>query len=426
MTHIPRNASFFLLVAGICAAQSPPLLTLDDCIRLATDAPSAVATARQQVIIARYGITAAKANFYPLLSLQSGYLYNTPPSAFQEGFQQRFISLNNTREYITMGQADLLIDSSGRTRAEVARARADQQRAEVGVRISQRDIRRLVTTAYYRLLLARRLVRVTRDAAMEAQRFQELTNTLFGGGEVAQADVIKSSADVAFQLQAVNNAELEAQLANHDLASFWTTDTATDLNIEDLLDVPAPAPPMEETNQPYLQRPELAALDADRSILLADVRRTRADLLPQMRLTYQYGIDATRYNFNDRGQAIIASVSVPIFDWSRTRSTMAQFSTQAEQVQTNRAAAERTFARDYQDALARVRQVHRTLELTQAQVTLSTENLRLARIRYQGGEGLALDVVAAQNQLAQASANQYTAKANYFNARAELEVTAGR
>jgi len=419
------KATLFLLVAGSCLAQTGPLLTLEDCIKLATSAPSSIATARQQVVIARYGIAAARANFYPIISLQTGYLYNTPSTA-TEGFTQRFITLNAPREYITMGQADLLIDSSGRTRAEVARAKADQQRAEAGLRISQRDIRRLVTTAYYRLLLARRLVRVTGDAVAESQRFLTLTTTLFNGGEAAQADVIKAQADLAFQSQALNNAELEAQLANHELASFWTTDTTSELNIEDLLDIPAPEPAPVETSQPFLGRPEFATFDAERAGFLADKRQAKADLLPQMKLTYQYGIDATRYNFADRGQAVIASMSVPIFDWWRARSRMAQFSTQAEQVQTNRAVAERTYSKEYQDALARVRQVYLQLDLTTSQVTLSTENLRLARVRYQGGEGLALDVVAAQNQLSLARTNQYTAKANYFNARAELEVTAGR
>jgi outer membrane protein TolC len=47
-------------------------------------------------------------------------------------------------------------------------------------------------------------------------------------------------------------------------------------------------------------------------------------------------------------------------------------------------------------------------------------------VRYEGGEGLALDVVAAQNQLAQARANLVTTKASYLNARAELEVASGR
>ena len=47
-------------------------------------------------------------------------------------------------------------------------------------------------------------------------------------------------------------------------------------------------------------------------------------------------------------------------------------------------------------------------------------------MRYEGGEGLALDVVAAQNQLAQARTNYYTAVAGYLNAKADLEVATGR
>ena len=87
---------------------------------------------------------------------------------------------------------------------------------------------------------------------------------------------------------------------------------------------------------------------------------------------------------------------------------------------------ERTFSRDYRDALARVEQVYRQIAITQEQVNASDENLRLARLRYEGGEGSALDVVAAQSQAAQARTNFYTARANYMNARADLEVAAGR
>ncbi len=57
---------------------------------------------------------------------------------------------------------------------------------------------------------------------------------------------------------------------------------------------------------------------------------------------------------------------------------------------------------------------------------LSEDNLRLSRVRYEGGEGTALDVVTAQGQLAQARANYFTAKANYLAARVDLEVASGR
>ena len=60
------------------------------------------------------------------------------------------------------------------------------------------------------------------------------------------------------------------------------------------------------------------------------------------------------------------------------------------------------------------------------QVKLFEENLKLSRVRYEGGEGPALDVVVAQSQLQQARANYYGTLFLYTGARADLEVAAGQ
>jgi outer membrane protein TolC len=95
-------------------------------------------------------------------------------------------------------------------------------------------------------------------------------------------------------------------------------------------------------------------------------------------------------------------------------------------VDASRAMAERTLSKEYQGALVRVKQLFAQISLTRQQARLAEDDLRLSRIRYEGGEGLALDVVTAQNQLAQARSNYYTAMANYLNAKADLEVAEGR
>lgn len=91
----------------------------------------------------------------------------------------------------------------------------------------------------------------------------------------------------------------------------------------------------------------------------------------------------------------------------------------------HRQVAERTFSREYQDALSRARMIHGQIATTRTQVQLSEENLRLSRLRYDGGEGSALDVVAAQNQLAQAHTNHYTALVRYLESWADLRVASG-
>ena len=88
--------------------------------------------------------------------------------------------------------------------------------------------------------------------------------------------------------------------------------------------------------------------------------------------------------------------------------------------------SERVFSKEYQNPLTRVRQFFEQISLTLRQSKLAEDDLRLSRIRYEGGEGSALDVVTAQNQPAQARTNYYTTIANYLNARADLEVASGR
>ena len=211
----------------------------------------------------------------------------------------------------------LQIDTSGRLRAGLERARADQDAARAGLGIAGRDLKRTVTASYYRLLLARHLVQVDRDVLAESQSFEKRSRLLAEHGEVAQADVIKAGAEAAFLEQALNAAELEEKLANHDLASFWTTDVDTPLSVVDVLDDKMAPPETVAGGTPFLGRLEFRVFDAQKRGFVADAKRARADLLPQASVLFQYGIDSTRFTFADRGYASFVHLDIPLFDWFR-------------------------------------------------------------------------------------------------------------
>ena len=428
MRHCVQVIIALALWAAAAPAQpgSQPL-TLEDCVRRAQSAQSNVTIARQQAEIARYERIQANANFLPQVSISNLFIYNSPTLVPGNPNPFSFVSLNGVHEYSTIGNVGLELDTSGRLRAQLARAKADQDAAAAGILLSERDLRRAVAASFYRVALARRLIQVARDNLTEAQSFEQRNRLLVENQEVAQADLVKASAQVAFFEQAVNAAELEAKLANHELASFWTQDVDTTISITETLEEPMPVPKASTAPaSPFLRRPEFRLFDAQRRGLLADARRARADLFPQLSLVQQYGFDATRYSFAERGYATFVHLNVPVFDWFRARSASRQFTLQAEQVDTNRQIAERIFSKEYRDALARVDLVYSQIGIAERQVKLSEDNLRLSRVRYEGGEGTALDVVAAQSQLAQARANYFSAKANYLNARVDLEVAEGR
>ena len=236
MRHILLMAASLLAALVPCATAQPPsqTLTLQDCIRLAESVPSPVSIARQERDIAARDVTQARAGFLPQSRLINGFTYNSPLLYNREAVS--FLPLNGIREYATMFSVNQEFDTSGRLRADMARARVAQEIASTSVALTQRDLRRAVTTAYYRALLTRRITRIIKDALTESRSFEGRAKLLFQGGEAAQADVVKASAQAAFLQQAVNAAELEANLASQELASFWTRDVASPLALADLLE----------------------------------------------------------------------------------------------------------------------------------------------------------------------------------------------
>ncbi len=417
----------FLVASVMCAPaqQASQVLTLQDCIRLAEAAPSTVSIAEREQEIAARDISQARAGYLPQSHLANGFTYNSPLLYNREVFSH--LPLNGIREYAMLLSVNQEVDTSGRLRAQMSRARISREIASTGITLARRDLKRAVTASYYQALLTRRIVRIAQEALLEGQGFEKRTSLLFDGGEVAQADLVKASAQAAFLQQAVNAAQLDQKLAEQELASFWTADVARPLALADVLDDAPPAPDGAATQSaPFLKRPEFSLFDAQQRGFQADARRARADLLPQLGVAFQYGIDSTAVVIRDRGYAAFLNLTIPIFDWNRARSAMQQARLKEQQTEQTRAMSERAFSKEYQNALARVRQLFEQIPLTQRQAKLAEDDLRLSRIRYEGGEGSALDVVTAQNQVAQARTNQYATIANYLNAKADLEVAAGR
>jgi outer membrane protein TolC len=428
------NDIVILLIASAVQAfpqTTASRLSLEDCIRLAQSAQSSISIARQESEIADYGVNRARSAFLPQAQINNAFTYNSPQLHNREEFS--FVALNGIREYNMQLTAVQDLDVSGKLRAELARARADRDAAAATLNLNQRDLKRAVSVSFYRLLLARHLVQCAKDALEEGQEFANRTQLLFDKGEASRADVVKASSEVAFLEQNLNGAQLDAEIANHDLASYWTDTVSEELILEDALALP---PPTLESmlgteggstiSHPYLNRPEFRLLDAQKRGFFADSRQAHANLLPQASIVFQYGIDSMHVRIADRGYAAFVSLDIPVFDWFRTQNLSRQSRLKAKQVESTREVAIRTYSKEYEDALSRVKSLIQQVSVAENQAKLSEENLSMSRIRYEGGEGTALEVVTAQNQLAQARSNYYSALAGCWNAKTDLEVATGQ
>lgn len=419
--------SFFAFVLFILPADSetgPAQLTLARCIELARSAPSAVQRARQQLQSAEFGVRGARANFLPQISIANGFTYNSP--LLYDRNQFSFIALNGVREYTSVADTSLELDSSGRLRAIYDRARADRAIAQTDVTISDRDLQQGVSRAYYHVLLARKLLTSAEENQAAAHDFETKVRQLVDGGEASRADLAQASVESALLDQTAASMKIEAERANHELASYWTTDVSTPLDLAEDLDQPPPPVPEAPGDQSYLRRPEFRIFSAEIAGFRADARQARSRMLPQINLDFQYGIDSLQATGRNRGYAGSVHLDIPVFDFLRAHNEQRQFQSLAQQAQTDQSIGKRIFSKEYQDALSEVTGIYPEIAVTERRVADARENLRLSRLRFEGGEGPALDVVTAESALVQAEIDFYTARANYLNALTALKVASGQ
>lgn len=421
-----RLASGVLLCAALLPGQAAGPLTLEECQRRALQAASPATQARRELQIASAGRAVARAAFLPQSAFASSLLYNSPSRA--DASLQSYVAWNGIREYTALAGVFQELDTSGRLRAAWSRARQQEAAATAALAVAERDLKRAVAASYYRLLLSRRLAAALESAFNEAESFERRIRQMAAAGEAARADVVKAAAQTASLRQALEAARLSVSLSNQDLASFWTEDVAQQLEIEDVFESPdltVPDAP-EDSGRPFMRRPEIRLFDAQRHGFLDEARMARAALLPQLRWTYSFGLDANRVAWRERGWAATAELSFPLFDWFQARNTARQARLRAAQVEEVRQAASRQFSREYQSALASLRSLRDQLDLLRTALELAGEDLKLSRIRFEGGEGSALDVVTTQRQAVDLRMNYYSALAAFFNAKRDLEVASGQ
>lgn len=382
-----RNWWFGFVLLFLCceACWAQLRLTLDDCLRLAFSSRSEVDIARQEVAALEQGVREATADLLPQSRLTNAYIYNSPLR--DAGNQFSFISLNGVRQYTSQYTLVQEVDLSGRLRAGLSRARSDRAAASARVRLAERDLKLAVQRAYYEVLRSQHQLEALQQFLLEAEAFERRALALEKGGEVARADVMRARVQVAGAALAVENARLELGIAENELLSFWTSDMQTRPALEDVFTKPLPSPDDLFRQVSYSGRPEFAFLNARRLSFEAEARRARANLFPQPALIFQYGLDSLRFTGHDRGFATFVSLNIPVFDWGRALAGERRAKRQAEKVVTERAIADRRFARELANVRAALRARFDQVSTAGDQVKSATESLRLAELRYAGGEG---------------------------------------
>jgi len=411
-------------------------ITLADALDRAEKNDAPYSQALTDAKIAKEDRVQMRAAGLPSLGLQTSTLLDQGNGKIATG---RYVTQDGVHVYrqwavlhqeVSLATLAMVGDRKGAALEALARAKAE---------IARRGLQVTVTKDYYALIVSQRKFATAQDSVREADRFLSMTRDQEQQGQAAHSEVIKAQIQLHQQQAALQEAQLQMEDARLTLAVLLFPTMTENFSVVDDLDQSPSLPAFNDAREMAArENPDLrVAIDAVRASNL-DVTAARSALLPSISADPVYGIEANHYAFRsvaaeypevgpvpNMGYFATFTLNVPVWDWGALRSKLRQAEYRRQQARMDLTSAQRMAVSGLYSSYNEAQTARREEESLRQAADLAGESLRLTNLRYQAGQALALEVVDAQNTLAQARNTYDDAQARYRLALAQLQTLTG-
>ena len=424
-------------------AQAPLVITLPDALARAKQYGTQIQSANLNVLLAKEDRVQAKAATLPSLNAFNQFIY-TEGNGTPSGVYVANDGVHIYNEQAVVHEEVLSLVRHG----EIRRAMAAEAVAKAKVEVAQRGLNSTVVQDYYTILAAQRRFVNAQTSLREAGQFLDITQKQEKGGEVAHADVVKAQITLQQRQRDLQDAQLNIEKARIALGVLIFPDFRSDFSVDDDLQQPALLPPIPEAlAKATASSPDLQAAKASVTETGYDVSVARYAYIPSLGLDFFYGIDAnqfaarTDYSTQATGRSTLpnyqvtgrqnlgysgqVTLNVPVWNWGATRSKIKQAQLRQQQARIDLTLAQRILQGNLASAYSEAQAAQAQIDSLRGSSDLSAESLRLTLLRYQAGEAGALEVVDAQNTLAQARNAYDDGLARFHVALAILQTLTG-
>lgn len=407
------------LLSVICTStlSSRQVLTLDDCLRIARRYSLALRHNANGVRLGGLQLSELNKSALPSVSVQGKAEH--APDAGGKGYDPAITDGGQYSAQIVV--QDQLYDGGARgirsdqIALDLRRLTVEQQQAERGLDYA-------VTVAYVDALEGRDAELLARHRADELARYRELSERLFRGGGVDYTDVLKIRVSEEQTAIAVQKASENARLKRITLAETIGTpaDTAFSLagdigetdsvNVDSLLNAVA-------VDSSHILELRLADADIRRSLL--DVDLAKRERYPSVTLNGDVGFLTSGDNLrlapdqrlNAFGYSIGVTVENLLFNWGSTDLRIEQREVAAEEERVGYEEKRRGIVGELERIRYQVASAVVQLHSLRTTAGLAEDSYVLTKARYAGGGVSALEVLAAEESLAEIRSSQLETRA---------------
>ena len=401
-------------------------MTLEESVRTALDNNYSIKQQESEYDSAVWARHQARRSFGPTVNWQStatkmGGKYND--------------KLSLSRNYGNTLSLTMPIYTGGQLEGAIKAADLAMNANELGLELSKQKVKAATMSAYYQALQAKNQIKVAQDSVNTLTEHLKNVNAQYTVGTVAKSDVLGTQVQMANAEQNLINAKNSYDVAIASLNNVMGLPTDTELNLTDSLDYNVYEIPLEEcTAYARSNRPDVLIADYQVAIAEAGVQQAKAGYMPKVSAQASkswagdspFGSEETdqRYGQNNNWTAGVV-VSWDIWDNNVTQSKVNQSKAAVAKAE---AAAENTRQSgdlEVRTAYLNLKAAEKSINTTQVAVDKAQEDYKIAQVRYAAGVGTNLDVMDAEEKLAQAQTNYYTALYNYNSSKAALDKAMG-
>jgi len=284
--------------------------------------------------------------------------------------------------------------------------------------------------AFYRCLTARELVRVQEEALEQAEANLDLVMKMYDVGSASGYDKMRAEVTVANIKPEVIASRNNLQSAETGLRTVLGLPESTEIQVQGSLEFEndnfGEAMLNDLLEKAFTNRPEMAIIQARKSIARSGVDMARSEFLPKIFFSTDYSFLAMRndYRFNQddfsKGFTSALSLQVPLFN-SFKRGVGFQKARLDYQIALDTEKQVRDgMAAEVEIVLNKFGEAREKYQAAEESVALAREALRLANLMYEEGASTQLDVLSSQLSFVRARLNHVMALYEYQMARYAL------
>ena len=220
-----------MLIFGISfngiSQTTPRSLTRDEAVQIALQQASNFEQAKFNEQIAGEDIFQARKAFYPKISANPNFIYNTPSIERITAGTPRppsFLGANAITEYQATAMATGEIDTSGRLKANQRRAFALLEAAKAGTEIARRDLIQSNRRSIFWFGFFNRSKKAAELNLQAAVDFENTTKLLVEGGENPPIDLLKAQIQTTTRRDELEQAKIIEQISENNLKIYLNFD----------------------------------------------------------------------------------------------------------------------------------------------------------------------------------------------------------